>query len=492
MLHFKLRISLSVAFLAFSSPVYSQSSSPPALQPQTDNWNSTFTLTSAQISAANISTANDINIALQFERTNWATGSVHSDPFYTSLPSNASSAAPGSLLKLEAFVNTTTYTLAPTLALSRIVYQSATLNNTAVPASAYILWPYHPRTHGPSNKIPLVAFGHGSSGIFSECAPSHIRNLWYAYSAPFTLALQGYAVVAPDFAGLGVASDTDGNEIVHQALANPAAANDLVFAVQAAQTAFAELSGKFVVVGHSAGGGAAWAVAQRQVSSPVHGYLGAVVGSPTTNVTRQVEVQMAQIGFITIARSIVSSFKNGPTLGDILTAQGRRLLKLLGQVSGCNSVLVNLLLGLVVEGDPSKLAWFNESFWGSYWHESWQNTTVAGGKEVAGPMLVLQGEADTTVPESVTTEAVNKTCQAFPRSDIEYIRAAGVDHVPMMYATQTIWLEWIADRFAGRSSTTGQCQYRSLPAASAPRPLEDYSAEINYFLEFATAPYQVA
>ena len=492
---------LELLFLlfAFASPSFTQNTtSQPLLQPQPDTWNSTATLTPQQIAAPNISnaTVDGINVALQFERTNWATGSVLSDTFYTSLPRNTSTAPPGSLLKLQGFVNTSTYTLAPALALSRIVYQSATLNNTPVPASAYILWPTAPRSHGPENKIPLVAWGHGSSGQLAECAPSHIRNLWYAYTAPFTIALAGYAVVAPDYVGLGVPFDAAGNEIVNEALiTNPASANDMVYAVQAAQAAFSQLSRDFVVVGHSQGGGAAWAVAQRQVTNPVPGYLGAVVGSPETNTTRRIEVQMLQVQIISLARGIVSAFSSGPSISDILTAQGRRILNLVQQVNGCNSVLLNTLLGLTAEatatGDPSKLDFLNQSFWGSYWHQSWQSRVVAGGREVAGPMLIVQGTVDTTVPEIVTTEAVNKTCEAFPESELEYLRVEGLTHAPVMYATQRIWLQWIADRFAGRNVTASSCEYSRLTARDAPRPLNEYSPELTYFLEFATQGYQV-
>lgn len=70
-------------------------------------------------------------------------------------------------------------------------------------------------------------------------------------------------VVATDYAGLGVGLDEKGDKILHEYLASPAAANEVVYSVQAARQAFPELSKDFVVMGHSQGGGAAWAVAQR-------------------------------------------------------------------------------------------------------------------------------------------------------------------------------------------------------------------------------------
>ena len=60
-------------------------------------------------------------VAASFERSNWATGSVYSGPFYT-LPGNASSAVPGDVLKVQQYVNASAYTLAPNIAVSRFLY----------------------------------------------------------------------------------------------------------------------------------------------------------------------------------------------------------------------------------------------------------------------------------------------------------------------------------------------------------------------------------
>lgn len=180
-----------------------------AVTAQNNTWNSTFTLTDDQISRAGLDkvTAENVNIAVRFEQTNWAGSSAANDPFYTP-PANSSTSPPGSLLSVEHYTNTTLYTLPPNTAMSRILFQSETANGTAVPASAYVLWPWMPRTDPETGRLAVVGWGHGTSGSFGECAPSHIRNLWYQYSAPYVLALQGYVVVAPDYAGLSSSTAT--------------------------------------------------------------------------------------------------------------------------------------------------------------------------------------------------------------------------------------------------------------------------------------------
>ncbi|KAL9628355.1 MAG: hypothetical protein Q9204_005941 [Flavoplaca sp. TL-2023a] len=148
----------------------------------------------------------------------------------------------------------------PATALSRILYRSEVFARFARPGIS--LYPLAlPTTH-----------------------PAGWQTLWQHWLAPFPLALHGHVTFAPDYAGLRVGRTADGYNIIHQYMAHRAQANDIVFGVQAAQQAFLKLSPNFVVLGHSQGGGAAWAVVQRQAQKPVKGYLGAVAVSPITNI----------------------------------------------------------------------------------------------------------------------------------------------------------------------------------------------------------------
>ncbi|KAK0283597.1 hypothetical protein LTR35_006056 [Friedmanniomyces endolithicus] len=257
-----------------------------ALQSQNDTFNSTFRLTAQQISAANLSaaTTHNVEIALQYERSNNAGSLIQDDPFYivrdhynlNNLP------PPGTILKVEQHTNLTLYTIPNSLPLPLPL------------PSAYILWPYLPRSFpnltrcaAPNNNppttnqqplYPVVALAHGTSGQTQACAPSGLRNLWDYFNEPFPLALQGYAVVTPDYAGLGVPDVTSPYFVF------PAQSNDLFHAVAAAQSEWpALLSREFVVAGQSQGGGVAWAAAQRQYSRPVEGYLGTMAASPFTD-----------------------------------------------------------------------------------------------------------------------------------------------------------------------------------------------------------------
>ncbi|KAL8865806.1 MAG: hypothetical protein Q9174_006682 [Haloplaca sp. 1 TL-2023] len=114
--------------------------------------------------------------------------------------------------------------------------------------------------------------------------------------------------------------------------------------------------------------------------------------------------------------------------------------------------------------------------------------TKNGDQPIAGPMLVLQGESDRSVKAAVTDQAVEGICAAHPESKLQYLTYPGVEHVPVMYAAQRTWLDWIADRFAGTEVEDG-CVQERVPSA---RDYGEYQVEVNWFIEYATQAYQLA
>jgi hypothetical protein len=157
------------------------------LHSQSNLWNSSFSLTEQQINDSGISreTAHNLEIAIRYERTNNAGGLIPDDPFYQ-LPDSYDQSNPppaGTVLKIEQYTNVSLYTMPMSLSMSRFLYTTETYNGTIMPASAYVLWPYLPRSfHGltPCSKerseddplYPVIALAHGTSGQTQACAPS--------------------------------------------------------------------------------------------------------------------------------------------------------------------------------------------------------------------------------------------------------------------------------------------------------------------------------
>ncbi|KAL9056322.1 MAG: hypothetical protein Q9162_003013 [Coniocarpon cinnabarinum] len=478
----------------FASTAFSQSPTvsvprPEFATPQPNTWASPSGSSSHNhyadvIAAAGFDnyTSQTVQVAMDFEASNWATGSVFEDEFYQ-LPPNASNALPGQILKVQDSVNASLFSFPPELAISRFVYQTSDFNGTAVPTSGYILWPFAPRQfpNMSCESAPMVVWAHGTSGVNAECAPSHYQDLWYEYVAPITLALQGYAVVATDFAGLGINKTADGKTITHQWGANLGLANSVLDSVTAAREAFpTELSEQFVMIGHSEGGGAVWGASQKLVDNPMDGYLGVVAASPANNFFQDFHVNASIAGptgtlLALTATSIFPDFK----LSDWLTAAGESALKLYTDLSGCWAVrtqIVNSLQAFYIRDD-----WLQSGVFARL-----ANLLATGGKPFAGPMLVVQGTQDKLVNYYGTNTGVNQTCENVPNADIEYVVFDGPDHIPTMYASQPTWLGWIADRFAGQP-TQGGCTNRTVEPF---RKSSQYQKEINYYIELPLYQYE--
>ena len=411
--------------------------------------------------------------ALAFEKSNQALGSVTEDPFYSAPSQEDAKAAPGTLFKVEKDVDTSKFLLPATTALSRFVYQSETMSGVKTPVSAYILWPYSPRSQ--SDGYSVVAWAHGTSGFGPNAAPSNHKNLWQHFQAPYQLTLQGYVLVATDYAGLGVSKHASGESIGIEWCTGPSQANDVIYSVQAAQAAFPELSEQFVVIGQSQGGGAAWAVAQKAAITPIPGYLGAVAVSPYTSLLKETNSDIFELAIAIQSPAMAAALPEYDP-EDFLNDEGLMVYQTIYDVDGAIFSGLALLSGKKI----LKPNWKENSY-----YREFQEMTSNGGKAIAGPLLVIHGKDDPALPISATDNAVEETAKRFPSSHIEYVSLPGVTHVSALSASQHISMDWIQDRFAGREVSPG-CNRRDLAPA---RPEKSRQGEQNWYLSLATQPY---
>lgn len=480
---------LKSALVALASTAAAVAQVPPA-SVQSTSFNSSFALSPEQIKSANLSDAqvSSIENILNFDRSQLANGGPQEDDFYTLSPlgNENGSVLPGRVLKVQTFTNTTPFSIPPNTALSRILYTTTDLNGTVIPASAFILWPFIARhTQGKSKEASVVLWAHGTSTVFASGAPSTHRSLWYAHEAPFTLALEGYAVVAPDYAGLGIGTSWDGTPVPHQYLASPASAHDALYALEASFKAFPDLFRReFVTMGHSQGGGVAWAVAEVLENEKSHfpvlseAYRGAISGSPTTDVFSGLSQFVLPFVSSGIAR-VFPSFE----LEDWLTPLGVARTELLKEVEGGIGVAQQLFLSgeNVVRND------YNET----WYTDAYGKLANAGRKNFKGPMLVLQGTNDSYVSYNVTVKTFRATCDLHPHNDLELLVVPGVGHVPVLDATRQVWLQWIADRFNRKPLARRGCLEKTQESLL---PIERYLSAGNSFLQWAGASeysYQV-
>ncbi|KAH9901806.1 alpha/beta-hydrolase [Xylariomycetidae sp. FL2044] len=287
--------------------------------------------------------------------------------------------------------------------------------------------------------------------------------------APWALALQGMAVVAPDYSGLGVGlpSRPDDPSPRHQwfGVSNSA---DIAHAITAARAAFPSLlspTGPFTVMGHSEGGGAAWAFAERQVATPLAGYRGAVAIAPTTFLddleaaygTVETDPQVELLGVVPLVIDAVTSYFPSYNWSSFTDKARDRYEHVLKPLRGCLPT-ENLAFG--VDFQPTDFA-------GPGWLEAdevleWSNLTAVGRKTFAGPLLVIGGERDGTVLIDTLKSAVDDTCDLVAADgdaeSLEFAVYTGVSHFPAIQASQGRWMQWIKDRLAGKAlKTKGGC-----------------------------------
>lgn len=127
----------------------------------------------------------------------------------------------------------------------RIVYTTVDNDGTTVAASSLVVTPMDHR-----QRHPVLLWAHGTTGIDPRCAPSRLPSPFNAGGMP---ALQGalkrgWAIVAPDYPGLGVPGH-------HPFLVSEPTGRSLLDAVAAARTLrTARLGRRTVAWGYSQGG----------------------------------------------------------------------------------------------------------------------------------------------------------------------------------------------------------------------------------------------
>lgn len=384
------------------------------------------------------------------EIPNYVTYPIQQDHFYDT-PANISGAQPGQILKLELNTNVSSYDIPPGQSLSRIMYASTDNFGNIVPATGAILWPFTPKSFNGSATYPLVAWAHGTTGIDRQCAPSNIRNLQYDFRSVFTLASVGYAVVIADYVGLG--SDNFFNYLAYKLHAT-----DVAYSVAAAQSVFPELSKEWVSFGHSEGGGVAWAIGERQATNPVPGFLGTIAAAPPPyQLSNTAPATNSVFGaFLTFTISHLY----GLDLSTIFKPVPLQALQLVQSIGGCN------------DAGYAAFATFNAS--DIYSNVSYTMGPEAsaflrdysvGGRPLGGPMLILQGSADTVVGIAGALAGFNATCSAQGNNvSVDFTTVVGQDHNPSLYASQRVWLQWIEDRFNGLPTQAG-CSQHNLSSA---------------------------
>ncbi|OAQ71357.1 prolyl aminopeptidase (secreted protein) [Pochonia chlamydosporia 170] len=363
--------------------------------------------------------------------------------------SNFSGSSPGDLLKLEPLDPTTMNTSSGTT-VYRMQYTSKDLDGSPVPVTGFIAFPYtmkkwkaDPLPSGP-DVFRLVAWAHGTSGLYSGCAPSNGPTLYEgAWQA---LVDHGYAVVGTDYAGIG------NNYTTHKFLSFSAQATDVYYSVVAAKKVYGHvLSLEWASIGHSQGGGVVWKLAEdKRIQAQKAGYLGTVALSPATYVVDMFLKRFDQYpvpGLVTVLpesiRRAIPSYNS-----TFLARPAQRRYELAEKAKVCFASRLGLTMDLTHEQVVDRAALERDM----PMLEEWQSKEApVRGEKSSSPILVMQGGSDDLVLPDLAKDVWMKSCGS--GNEVHLVYYPGVGHTPLVQASQLDWMDWI-DGLFDKGNTT--------------------------------------
>jgi pimeloyl-ACP methyl ester carboxylesterase len=288
-----------------------------------------------------------------------------------------------------------------------------------------------------NRKFKTVAWGHGTTGMADQCAPSTNRAVFWpeARAAVRELLKRGWTVAAADYPGLGTPE-------AHPYLVGGATARTMIDSVRAARNLDPALSTQYVLDGHSQGGQGALFAGELAPSYDGNLVLKGVAAiAPVSNVNliapaipgtpNQGYLVMGLYGLA----AVDPTFRPASVLTP-LAVQKASVLE-----SGClyeilaayqNFAAAELVKnnGVVPDDVVAKLG-------------RWDNPAQAPS---SAPILIVQGTADEAVPYDITVVLVRQL-RAYAQP-VRPVPIEGADHEEAVFASTVLVADWITTRFA--------------------------------------------
>ena len=310
----------------------------------------------------------------------------------------------------------------------------------------------------PEGGWPVLAWGHGTTGVAESCEPSISSDLSGYLPYLNDLVSAGFAVVAPDYEGMG--SSGSG----HPYLNLDSAGRSMIYAVKAAVSAYPQLSARFASIGHSQGGHAALGAAELAHEVSPLNFIGAVAIAPASHLEDSaallrsttenssadaVDRTNAGVGWLVYASFLLYGLEITDPSFDAAAAYGIQGDSLVAAVeSVCSAALfgglystVNLLLQTQGNLDailPSSIV--SDSKVSAYFQ-----MIEPGLRPIEAPVLILQGSADTTVFPTFSQQLRDNLLEA--EVAVEY-REFTANHGSIVATSATDALVWLTQRFA--------------------------------------------
>lgn len=366
-------------------------------------------------------------------------------PDFYGAPDPIPDAEPGTLLRSEP-IETTEIPGSAQL----VMYASESLQGEPIVVTGVVAVPDTP---APEGGYPVVAWAHGTTGIADECAPSLEGT--DAIPGVVELLEAGYVVTATDYEGLG----TPGR---HPYIAGDSEARGVLDSVRAAgQLDGVELSGQYVVWGHSQGGHAAmFSLDIADDYAPDLDLVGVVAGAPPSQFDLLYSVlQTSPFRYYLLMASAGLNAAYGDEaapLDAVIVPEGLAAVDVVDEGCDLGALTADLDFPSLLGPDPATLP-----DWGPILEEN----DPGNFTEPGAPLLIIHGGDDEQIPVAASALMFDQLC-AIGQDETRWVYP-GQSHAGVVAPSFPDMLGWIDRRFAGEAT----------PDATAPTGVPDVETQ---------------
>ncbi|WP_256988274.1 MULTISPECIES: lipase family protein [unclassified Rhodococcus (in: high G+C Gram-positive bacteria)] len=354
------------------------------------------------------------------------------------LSADYSDDGPGSLESAEELLTVDRRVSAISSIAARVVYTSTSgIDGSTQRVSGTI---FAPEGTAPEDGWPIIAYGHGTTGVLNDCGPSTDPELLGSSQIVAALVRSGYVVAVSDYQGLGL----DGT--YHPYLDARTVGNNLIDSVRAARKLVPGTSTRWASFGGSQGGQAAWAANELARSYGVGlDMVGSVSLVPAADITGLAAA--AADGTLTDDQKpllqwvLVGLSQAHPEL-DLDDYRRGIVAEKWDELSACGGVLAADRTSLAAQiGDDDLRPATPEA---TAVLEGYLREMSLPKSPAAAPMLVIYGGEDTLISQAWTDTAIGAGCAA--GDTIQYVLQPNSGHADIDGAAA---FGWLGDRFAG-------------------------------------------
>lgn len=328
-----------------------------------------------------------------------------------------------------------------------VLYYSLDDKGRIVPVSGTVAIP---SGTPPAAGWPVITWTHGTTGLNAVCAPSRdgangpehdyietIRNLLDAF------VKKGYAVVASDYAGLGVAG-------FHPFLQGVPTGRNALDMLRAARAIEPKIGTRYAVMGHSQGGQVDLFTASLGPSYlPEFKLVGNVAFAPGSQIADRLDFVMKSgkvelsLPYVLYTLQSYATTDRSIDLRRILTPKALQHLPEL-QVQCMSYALTKTYWASAISRDQFVAKPDTRAFL------RFAARNEPGNLRIAAPTLIVQGKDDVTVFPEATDDMTRQLCAR--RNVVAYRPVAGADHNGSMKMGGGLALDFIEARFAGKAA----------------------------------------